>query len=692
MKIRFVRKRDGKIQKFSDEKITTAIYKALKATGRDEPPLAKKLSRETIKLLEKEKARYPFVEHIQDIVEKVLMKNNLPGVARAYIVYREKRKQIRENKKIFGVQDGLKLSLNAISILKKRYLLRDETGKITETPEQMFQRVAKAVAEAEKNWSGSVSEYHEKFYGLMRNLQFLPNSPTLMNAGAKLGQLSACFVLPVPDSIKGIFEALKNMAVIHQSGGGTGFSFSNLRPRGDIVRSTMGTASGPLSFLEIFDKATDVVKQGGKRRGANMGILRIDHPDIIEFITSKRKNILTNFNISVAVTDRFMQKAIAGERFSLVNPRTGEPVRSIPADELLDIICQCAWETGDPGLIFIDEINRKNPTPLIGSIEATNPCGEQPLLNYESCNLGSINLTKIINNGTINWEKLREIIRLSVRFLDNVIEINKYPLKEIEEMTLSNRKIGLGIMGWADMLAELEIPYGSKESIGLAEKLMEFINRSAFEYSVELGRQRGSFPNFEKSIYRNKIDCLRNCTRTTIAPTGTISIIAACSSGIEPFFAIAYMRKISGGSMFEMNPVWEKKAAETDLLKSEIIAEVIKKGSLNGVRGIPEKMKRIFQTALEIKPELHLLMQAAFQKHTDNAVSKTINLPEDATIKQVKNSFISAYRLRCKGITVFRYGSKTSQVLYLGEDFAEDADYMSLGEEFSGCFRTACNF
>lgn len=692
MKIESVQKRDGKIQKFSDEKITIAIYKALKAKDKDALPLAKKLCREVIKELEKEKNRSPGVEHIQDVVEKILMKNNLPDVARAYILYREKRKQIRESKKIFGVQDGLKLSLNAISILKKRYLLRDESGKIIETPEQMFQRTAKAVAEAEKNWSNSVSEYQEKFYELMRNLQFLPNSPTLMNAGTKLAQLSACFVLPVPDSIKGIFESLKNMAIIHQSGGGTGFSFSNLRPKGDIVSSTMGIASGPISFLEIFDKATDVVKQGGKRRGANMGVLRIDHPDIIEFITSKRKNILTNFNISIAVTDIFMEKVIGGEKFNLVNPRTGSPVKSIPAGELFDIICQCAWETGDPGLIFIDEINRKNPTPEIGYIESVNPCGEQPLLNFESCNLGSINLTKIINGSTINWEKLKEIVQLSVRFLDNVIEINKYPIKEIEKMTLANRKIGLGVMGWADLLAELEIPYGSKESINLAEKLMGFINKTAFEYSVQLGRQRGSFLNFEKSIYRNKVDCLRNCTRTTIAPTGTISIIAGCSSGIEPFFAIAYIRKFSGGSMFEMNPVWEKKAAEANLLKPEIISEIIRKGSLKGVKGIPEKMKKIFQTALEIKPQYHLLMQAAFQKYTDNAVSKTINLPEDATIKQVKNAFISAYRLKCKGITVFRYGSKSSQVLYLGEDFGEDVDYMSLGEEFSGCSRTSCNF
>lgn len=691
MKIKFVRKRNGEIQQFSSEKIENAIFKALSARNVDDTLLAKKLARQVVQRLEKEKAKCPDVEHIQDIVEETLMQNNLPDVARAYILYREKRKQLRETKEIIGVEDKLKLSFNAINILRKRYLLRDEAGKIIESPQQMFERVANYVSQAEKT-RDEKEKYGEKFYRLLANLEFLPNSPTLMNAGTTLGQLSACFVLPVPDSIEGIFEALKNMAIIHHSGGGTGFSFSHLRPKGDIVSSTMGIASGPVSFLEIFDKATDVVKQGGKRRGANMGVLRIDHPDIVEFITSKRRNILTNFNISVAVTDNFMECVFRNTDFDLINPRTKKVVKKIPARELFDIICQSAWETGDPGLIFIDEVNRKNPTPEIGPIESTNPCGEQPLLNYESCNLGSINLTKIIENRKINWEKLKEIVELSVRFLDNVIDVNRYPIKEIEEMTLGNRKIGLGIMGWADLLAELEIPYGSKQSVQLAEKLMGFINKRAFEYSVELGRQRGNFPNFKKSIYKNLVDSLRNCTRTTIAPTGTISIIGGCSSGIEPFFAIAYMRKISGGGMFELNPVWEKKASELNLLKPEIMSEIIRKGSLKDIKGIPEKIKRVFKTALEIKPELHLLMQAAFQKHTDNAVSKTINLPEDSTIKQVRNSFIFAYRLKCKGITVFRYGSKSSQVLYLGDDFSQETDFIQLGETFSGCSKGFCNY
>lgn len=690
MKIRFVVKRNGTKEKFSSEKIENAIYKALVATKKDNVSLAKSLSQKVVKTLEKEKIKCPNVEHIQDIVEETLMKNHLLDVAKAYILYREKRKNLRESKKIVGVEDRLKLSLNAINILRKRYLLRNETGKIIENPHQMFERVAKHIADAEKKLSEK-DRYCEEFYNMLSRLEFLPNSPTLMNAGTPLGQLSACFVLPVPDSIEGIFEALKNMAIIHQSGGGTGFSFSNLRPKGDIVRTTMGFASGPLSFLEIFDKATEVVKQGGRRRGANMGVLRIDHPDIVDFVTSKRKNILTNFNISVAITDRFMEQVLRRETFNLINPRTKKVEKRIPADELFDIICHCAWETGDPGLIFIDEMNRKNPTPEIGFFESTNPCGEQPLLNYESCNLGSINLTKIIENKKINWEKLKRIVQLSVRFLDNVIDVNKYPIKEIEEMTMANRKIGLGVMGWADLLAELEIPYGSKESIKLAEKVMGFINKTAFEYSVALGKEKGNFPNFEKSIYKNKVEYLRNCTRTTIAPTGSISIIAGCSSGIEPFFAIAYVRKMAGSSIFEVNPVWEKKASEYKLSNSEITSEILRNGSVQNLK-IPEKLKKIFKTALEIKPELHLAMQAAFQRHTDNAVSKTINLPQETTIKDVKRIFVTAHKLKCKGITVFRYGSKPAQVLYLGEDFSETIDYMNLGEEFSGCSRTACNF
>ena len=687
MKPEFIKKRDGSIQKFIPEKIETAIYKALKEGGINNLSLARKL---TEKVIEKISIEIPEVEEIQDIVENTLMENSYPEIARLYIIYREKRKRIRESKKILGVEDRLKLSVNAIHILRRRYLLRNENGEIIETPESLFERVAVSVAEGEIEYKESKQEYAEKFYNLMTSLKFLPNSPTLMNAGTPLGQLSACFVLPVGDSIYEIFETLKNMALIHQSGGGTGFSFSKLRPKGDIVGSTKGVASGPVSFMEIFDKATEIVKQGGKRRGANMGILRIDHPDIYEFITAKRRNILTNFNISVAVPDTFFEKIKKKEQISLINPRDGKEVRKWKATELFDLICINAWETGDPGIIYIDEINRHNPTPEIGTIEATNPCGEEPLLPYESCNLGSINLTKFIKNRKIDWDELKNTVEISVRFLDDVIDVNRFPVKEIEKMTKENRKIGLGIMGWADLLFELGIPYGSEESYKLASEIMKFINETAFRYSVYLGKIKGSFPNFEKSIYRGKVDYLRNATRTTIAPTGTIGIIANCSSGIEPAFAIAYIRKILGGTDFlEINPVFEKKGKEKKILSPSILKEIVTDGSLRNIKGIPDEIKNVFVTAFDLPPEIHLKMQAVFQKYTDNAVSKTVNLPENSTIEDVKKIFLLGYKLKCKGVTVFRYGSKTQQVLFRGDKFSEEMDFL---EEFLTCKKGDCYY
>ncbi|MGC8977050.1 MAG: adenosylcobalamin-dependent ribonucleoside-diphosphate reductase [Candidatus Ratteibacteria bacterium] len=683
--IEYIKKRDGKLVKFQIEKIEFAIYRALKSVNIDDLNFAIKLAQKVIERIDKEKI--PTVEEVQDIVENVLIENGLYSVAKSYILYREKRKQIRESKKILGVEDKLKLSVNAINILRKRYLLRNENGEIIETPENLFRRVASYVSMCEKE----KTRYEEEFFKIMANLEFLPNSPTLMNAGTSLGQLSACFVLPVDDSIDGIFTTLKNMALIHKSGGGTGFSFSNLRPKGDIVGSTKGVASGPVSFMEIYDKATEIVKQGGKRRGANMGILSYNHPDIYEFIISKRKNILTNFNISVSVSDEFMEKVLKKEKYPLINPRNNEKVRDVYANEVFDLICESAWEIGDPGIIYIDEIERCNPTPKIGKIESTNPCGEQPLLPYESCNLGSINLTKIIENGKINWEKLERIIEISVRFLDDVIDVNNYPIPEIERITKANRKIGLGIMGWADLLLELKIPYGSQESFILAEELMKFINEKAFEYSVLLGREKGSFPNFEKSIYYGKIDALRNATRTTIAPTGSISIIANCSSGIEPIFGVAFIRNILEGTKFlEINPVFEKIAKEEGFLSSSVLKEIIKTGSLKNVNGVPEEYKKIFLTALDIPPIFHLKMQSIFQKYTDNAVSKTVNLPFEATIEDVKEIFINGWKLKCKGITVFRYGSKEKQVLSYGESIKEEIDYLVLSDEISSCSKGIC--
>lgn len=519
---------------------------------------------------------------------------------------------------------------NALTILGKRYLLRDRSGKIIETPDQLLQRVASSVATSRKE--------EKQFYRLLSELEFLPNTPTLMNAGTPIGQLSACFVIPVEDSLAGIFEAVKNMALIQQSGGGTGFSFSRLRPKGDTVKTTHGVASGPVSFMKIFDETTEVIKQGGKRRGANMGILSVNHPDIVEFITLKReKDVLHNFNISVAATDAFMEAVKRDTEFALVNPRTKKQIKRISARGVFDLIVDSAWRTGDPGIIFIDEINRRHPLSSLGKIEATNPCGEQPLLPFESCNLGSINLLKMVRDRAVDWDKLKETISVAVTFLDNVIDKNKYPLTETEKITLYNRKIGLGVMGFADMLIKLDLRYDSEQALKLGESIARFIQREGHRRSQELGKEKGSFPNFRKSTwYKKGFRYLRNATVTTIAPTGTISMIAGCSSGIEPIFSLEYTKEVLGGMRFP-----------TKYEKTEVTV-----------------------SAFEIAPAWHVRMQAVFQKYCDNAVSKTINLPEKATAEEVRRAFIMAYELKCKGITAYRYGSKPQQVLYT-EDTGE---------------------
>ena len=591
----------------------------------------------------------------------------------------------------------MQLSENALTVLKARYLLRNEQGNIIETPEELFKRVARAIASVEAVYGGNPEEWEAKFYDAMSNLLFLPNTPTLINAGKEIGQLAACFVLPVDDSMKSIFDSLKNAALILQSGGGTGFSFSKLRPRADIVKSTGGIASGPVSFMRIYNTATEVIKQGGARRGANMGILRVDHPDIIEFIKIKRHaEEFANFNISVAVTDAFMEALKNNSEYALINPRTSKDMGHIKAGDVFKEIVESAWETGDPGLVFIDRINRDNPTPHIGEIESTNPCGEQPLLPYEACILGSINLSKMVKQDSrfkiqdsrneknasrithhalrqyeIDWELLESLVHLAVRFLDNAIDANKYPVSEIEKMHKGNRKIGLGVMGWADMLIKLGIRYNSPKAFKLARKVMSFIREHARAASSELARQRGVFPNFKGSIYDTPEIAakggLRNATTTTIAPTGTLSIIAGCSSGIEPLFAIAYKRLVLDTELYEIHPYFLEIAKQRGFYSNEVIGKIGIKGSLKSFKEIPRDIKRLFITAHEISPEDHIEVQAAFQEFTDNAVSKTVNLKHRAARDDVARAFLLAYEKGCKGITAFRYGSKKGILLKLDE-------------------------
>lgn len=671
-----IRKRDGRVVEFDPGKITNAILKSFTATKTKNGEVAKKLTKQIVEIVAKKfEGRAPGVENVQDVVEEMLIKNGYADVAKAYILYRQQRTEVRTAKAMFGVMDDLKLTVNAIRVLQRRYLLRDEQGKIIETPSQMVRRVAKEVVKADKLYDkrADLAKTEEEFYRMIANLEFLPNTPTLMNAGAPLGQLSACFVLPVEDSIVGIYDALKAMALIHQSGGGTGFAFSKLRPAGDLVKSTKGVASGPVSFMRIFDTSTDVIKQGGKRRGANMGVLRADHPDILQFITAKAmEGSLVNFNISVGVNDVFMEAVKKDQEYDLINPRTGKPERGLRAREVFDLIVNMAWRTGDPGIIFLEEINRHNPTPNLGQMESTNPCGEVPLLPYESCNLGSINLAKMIKDGDIDWEKLRKTVRTAVHFLDNIIDVNKYPIPEIEAATKSTRKIGLGIMGFAEMLLEQGIPYDSDQALAKAEEVMKFISEEGIKMSVELAEKRGSFPAFKGSLWEKRgYKKMHNATVTTIAPTGTISIIAGTTSGIEPLFAISYIRNVMGGiQLLEVNPAFERIAKERGFYSQELMVKLSKLGSIRKVEEIPEDVRRVFVTAFDVAPEWHVRMQATFQKYVDNAVSKTVNLSHHATHDDVRKVYLLAYKLKCKGITIYRYGSKAEQVLQIASPSA----------------------
>jgi len=679
--IQHVKKRDGRIVGFYQSKITEAILKALQAGGKDNKNLAKKISDSVVRILNRRfKEEVPKVEEIQDITIEALAKEGQKDISELYSLYRQKRKELRDTKWwLLSRNVKTRLTPNALRVLESRYLKKDENGKIIETPQQLFQRVAANVASAESFFNPSISDNElfdtgEKFYRMMASLEFLPNSPTLMNAGGILQQLSACFVLPVGDSMEEIFEAIKNTALIHQSGGGTGFNFSRLRPKGDLVKSTQGQSSGPLSFMAVFNAATEVVKQGGKRRGANMGILRVDHPDILEFITSKeQEGNLSNFNISVALTDKFMQAVKRKKEYDLINPHYGEISGQLDANKVFDLIVHYAWKNGEPGIIFIDRINKDNPTPKLGEIESTNPCGEQPLLPFESCNLGSINLNKMIKKKTkrskileFDWDKLEQTTHNAVHFLDNVIEVNRYPLPEIERLTKGNRKIGLGAMGLADMLIKLRIPYNSRKALTLGKNIMKLIQEQGRKASSKLAEQRGVFPNFKDSIYNKKgMPKVRNATVTTIAPTGTIGVIAGTSSAIEPIFAIAFTRKYVLGNqeLIEVNSIFEEIAKERGFWSKKLIKEVVSKGNIKDIKDIPADVKKIFITALDIKPEDHIRMQAAFQKYVDNATSKTINFPYSASEDDIKKAYIMSYELGCKGITLYRNESRKQQVL-----------------------------
>ena len=816
-----IKKRDGAIVDFQKEKIATAIFRAAEAVGGKDKKIADELAEKVVIYLEElgfSTKKIPTVEDVQDAVEKTLIENQHAKTAKAYIIYRLEHKKIREVKSMMGVKDDIKLTVNAIKVLEKRYLKKDEVGRVTETPKEMLLRVAHNITSAEKNYGTpkhEIEELENKFFEMMINLEFMPNSPTLMNAGRELQQLAACFVLPVEDDMAGIFDAIKNAALIHQSGGGTGFSFSRLRPRGDIVRSTMGVASGPISFMKVFNAATEVIKQGGTRRGANMGVLRVDHPDILDFIVAKeRTDALNNFNISVAITDKFMKAAKEDKQYDLVHPKNKLPVKSLDAKRVFNLICTMAWKNGEPGVIFIDQMNKSNPTPLLGEIESTNPCvsgntfvstekglvkikeiangsniltasnvpivsgnqillqkeaqlqkalavfktgiketyklktksgyeinatadhkiltengwkqlgdltendsiyvqknyqtrdinfefiydcvesitpngleevydliepntrsfigngivvhncGEVPLLPFESCNLASINLSKLVKNGEVDYNKLKEITHLATRFLDNVIDMNKYPLEKIKETVLKTRKMGLGVMGFADMLIQLGIPYNSEEAVKTAERVMKFIYDESIKASEELANKRGLFPAYNGSLWEKKGLKVRNATLTTIAPTGTISIIAGASSGIEPLFAISFLRVVMDGTeLLEINPYFEAELKKRGLYSEELVKEVARQGTVQHIAIIPDDMKKLFVTAHDITPEYHVKIQAAFQKYTDNAVSKTVNFPTGATVDDIENVFNLAYDLGCKGITIYRDRSREEQVL-----------------------------
>ncbi|EID10973.1 ribonucleoside-diphosphate reductase, adenosylcobalamin-dependent [Mycobacterium xenopi RIVM700367] len=678
---------------FDPARIEAAVARAAREVRRAETPLASTVAAAVAEILARRPRDEPVdVETIQDLVEVQLAAVGSDDVARAYIIFRQRRAELRSAKDLLGVRDELKLSLAAVTVLRERYLLRDENGGPNESTGEMMDRSATCVAAAENLYKrGSSAQWAQRFAALLRRLEFLPNSPTLMNAATNVGLLSGCFVLPVDDSIQSIFTTLGQAAEIHRAGGGTGYSFGHLRPAGDRVSSTGGSASGPLSFIRLYDTAAGIVALGGRRRGACMAVLDASHPDIYEFVRAKAElpSELTHFNFSVGVTDTFLRAVERNGIHHLVNPRTGKAVAEVAAGDLFTAICEAAHSCGDPGLVFLDTINRANPLPARGRIEATNPCGEVPLLPYESCNLGSINLARMIRDGRVDWHRLAEVAGLAVRFLDDVIDVNRYPFPELAEATLATRKIGLGVMGLAEMLANLGIPYDSERGVNLAARIARCVQQAGHTASTRLAEERGAFPAFADSRLAGKAP-RRNAQVTSVAPTGTISLIAGTTAGIEPMFAIAFTRAILGRQLLEVNPCFDRLARDRGFYRDELVNEIAQRGGVRGYSQLPADVRAAFPTASEIPPEWHLRMQAAVQRHVDAAVSKTINLPASATVEDIRNIYLSAWKAKVKGITVYRYGSRDRQVLTFA---APQAPIPQADTDFSGgCVGRACEF
>ncbi|MBU0459712.1 MAG: adenosylcobalamin-dependent ribonucleoside-diphosphate reductase [Nanoarchaeota archaeon] len=678
-KLKKIIKRDGKIVPFDPHKIGEAIFKAAESIGGENQELSYSLAEGIIGSLESNYLDQDLnVDHVQELVEKTLIEKGHAKTAKAFILYRyKKNEQQRQQSLILGrksSEGNLKFSNEALSILERRYLLKDEYGHVIETPQEMLMRVAKNVAHADTFYQATkeeVKQSEEQFYQIMAELKFLPNSPTLMNAGTKTQQLSSCFVLPIEDTMEGIFGTLLDASIVHQRGSGTGFSFSRLRPQGDTVRRNLGVAAGPVTFMGVYDKALEAIRQGGVRPGANMAVLKVDHPDIIRFIEAKRdKRSLKNFNISVAVTDNFMKAVEEDRNYFLTNPKTGKYLGKLRARDVFAVITQSAWKTGDPGLIFIDEINRKHPAKHLGEIETTNQCGEAPLLPYEGCVLGSLNLNKFVDEEKqeILWEKLKETIQTAVHFLDNVIDMNSYPKKMIEENTKRTRKFGLGMMGFADLLCKLKVKYDSEDGLEIANRLMAFIKDIAYEKSQQLAEKRGVCPAWEGSDHQKVGRKMRNMNCLSIAPTGTISILGGASSGCEPLFAISYQRTLLGDrELVYLNPAFEKIAKERGFYSPELIKKIARAGSVQDFKDVPKDVRDVFVTAQEILPEWHVKMQSTLQKHVDNSISKTINFPRSASIRDVENAYMLAWKAKCKGITIYRDGSYEDQVLTIGD-------------------------